>query len=78
MCAHVQIISMYMQDALDELRAQGETVLQEHVERLFPLGLPHINLQGKHHFTLPEVVMQGHRRHFDSFPHLRNCLQRKT
>ena len=35
---------------------------QEDVERLSPLGTRHINLEGKYHFTLPETVVQGHRR----------------
>ena len=52
----------YMQDALDELRAQGAIIRPEDVERLSPLGTRHINLEGKYHFTLPETVAQGHRR----------------
>jgi hypothetical protein len=52
----------YMQDALDELRAQGAIIRPEDIERLSPLGTRHINLEGKYHFTLPETVAQGHRR----------------
>ena len=52
----------YMQDALDELRVQGEVIRQEDIERLSPLGTRHINLEGKYHFTLPETVAQGLRR----------------
>jgi TnpA family transposase len=52
----------YMQDALDERRAQGLEVRQEDVERLAPLRFQHINVHGKYHFTLPESVAQGHRR----------------
>lgn len=52
----------YMQDALNELRAQGGVIRPEDIERLSPLGTRHINLEGKYHFTLPETVVQGHRR----------------
>jgi TnpA family transposase len=52
----------YMQDALDERRAQGQQVRPEDVERLAPLRFQHINVHGKYHFTLPETVAQGHRR----------------
>ncbi len=51
--------AIYMQDAL---RAKGEEVRPEDVERLSPLVLHHINLQGKYHFTLPEGVAQGQHR----------------
>jgi hypothetical protein len=37
-------------------------VLQEDVERLSPLVLQHMNLQGTYHFTLPESVAQGNHR----------------
>jgi len=56
------IHAMYIQDALDELRSQGEIVRPEDVERLSPLVFHHINLQGKYHFTLPEEIAQGHHR----------------
>ena len=52
----------YMQDALDERRAQGQQVRPEDVERLAPIRFRHINVHGKYHFTLPETVAQGHRR----------------
>lgn len=52
----------YMQDALDERRAQEEEVRTEDVERLAPLRFQHMNVHGKYHFTLPESVAQGHRR----------------
>jgi Tn3 transposase DDE domain len=54
--------AMYIQDALDELRASGAVVRPEDVERLSPLVFHHINVQGKYHFTLPEEVAQGHHR----------------
>ncbi len=51
-----------MQDALDDLRAKGHIVLLEDIERLSPLTLQHMNLQGTYHFTLPESVAQGNHR----------------
>lgn len=51
-----------MQDALDELQRSGAVVQPEDIERLSPLGTRHINLEGRYHFTLPEAVVQGHRR----------------
>lgn len=54
--------TLYMQDALDDLRAKGHMVLQEDIERLSPLTLQHMNLQGTYHFTLPESVAQGNHR----------------
>ncbi len=40
--------TLYMQDALDDVRTGGQEVRQEDVERLSPLTLQHINLQGDH------------------------------
>jgi len=54
--------AIYIQDALDELRAQGEVVRPEDVERLSPLVFHHINLQSKYHFILPEEIAQGQHR----------------
>ena len=54
--------TLYMQDALDDVRAGGQEVHQEDVERLSPLTLHHINLQGTYHLTLPEDVAQGNHR----------------
>lgn len=54
--------TLYMQDALDDLRAKGHLALQEEIERLSPLTLQHMNLQGSYHFTLPESVAQANHR----------------
>jgi TnpA family transposase len=54
--------TLYMQDALDDLRAKGHGVLREDIERLSPLTLQHMNLQGTYHLTLPEAVAQGNHR----------------
>jgi TnpA family transposase len=52
----------YMQDALDDLRSNGQVVRPEDVERLAPLRFQHINVHGTYHFVLPESVAQGHHR----------------
>ncbi len=54
--------TLYMQDALDDVRRGGQEVHQEDIERLSPLTLQHINLQGTYHLTLPESVVQGNHR----------------
>lgn len=54
--------TLYMQDALDDLRAKGHEVLREDIERLSPLTLQRMNLQGTYHLTLPELVAQGNHR----------------
>jgi hypothetical protein len=51
-----------MRDALEEVRTGGQEVRQEDVERLSPLTLQHINLQGTYHLTVPESVAQGKHR----------------
>jgi Tn3 transposase DDE domain len=51
-----------MQDALDDLRTKEHEVLREDIERLSPLTLQHMNLQGTYHLTLPESVAQGNHR----------------
>ncbi|GGJ58600.1 Tn3 family transposase [Deinococcus roseus] len=45
--------------ALKHLEEQGVTVLKEDVERLSPFMREHINLLGRYHFEVPEVVKQG-------------------
>lgn len=54
--------TLYMQDALDDVRTGGQEVRQEDVERLSPLTLQHINPQGTDHLSLPESVAQGNYR----------------
>ena len=46
----------YMNAALDELRAQGRTVLDADVARLSPFVRQHLNVHGKYSFLLPELV----------------------
>ncbi len=52
----------YMNAALEHLRAQGFEVRDEDVKRLSPLVHGHINLLGRYHFVLPEVVRRGELR----------------
>lgn len=54
--------TLYIQDAIEDLRAGGQEVRQEDIERVSPLVLQHINLQGTYHLTLPESVAQGNHR----------------
>jgi TnpA family transposase len=54
--------TLYMEAALNHLRQQGATVNPEDVARLSPLGHPHINMLGRYHFNLPELVQQGRMR----------------
>jgi hypothetical protein len=61
--------TLYMQDALNDVRAKGHAVLPEDIERLSPLTLQHMNLQGTYHFILPESVAQGHHRPLRRPPH---------
>ena len=48
--------TIYMDAALDQLRADGHDVRDEDVARLSPLGFDHINMLGRYAFTLPETV----------------------
>jgi len=48
--------TIYMDAALDQLRAGGHDVRDEDVARLSPLGFDHINMLGRYAFTLPETV----------------------
>ncbi|WP_106314979.1 Tn3 family transposase [Legionella pneumophila] len=54
--------TVYMQAALDYLRAQGEVIHQEDEARLSPLGRKHINFLGHFSFMLPKVVAEGQLR----------------
>ncbi|GAB0613464.1 hypothetical protein NB16F74_47890 [Escherichia coli] len=57
-----QCHTIYMQAALDHLRAQGETLNDEDIARLSPLCHGHINMLGHYSFTLAELVTKGHLR----------------
>jgi hypothetical protein len=54
--------TIYMDAALDQLRAEGHEVLAEDVARLLPLSFKHINMLGRYAFTLPDTVARGELR----------------
>jgi TnpA family transposase len=54
--------TIYMDAALDQLRAGGHDVRDEDIARLSPLGFDHINMLGRYAFTLPETVARGELR----------------
>jgi TnpA family transposase len=54
--------TIYMDAALNRLRAEGYEVRDEDVARLSPLGFEHINMLGRYAFTLPEPVARGELR----------------
>jgi TnpA family transposase len=51
----------YMDAALASIGSQ-QSINQEDVARLSPLGHSHINMLGRYHFSLPVAVMQGEMR----------------
>ena len=54
--------TIYMDAALNRLRAEGQEALAADVARLSPLGFKHINMLGRYAFTLPEMVARGELR----------------
>ena len=50
---------MYMEAALNQLRAEGMEVKPEDVARLSPLIHKHIHFQGRYAFALSESVARG-------------------
>ncbi len=62
--------TLYIDAALDQLRAQGHPVADEDVARLSPFVRHHLNVHGKYSFLLPELA--GGRRALrdpDADPH---------
>jgi TnpA family transposase len=51
--------TVYIQKAIDLLKAKGETVNDEDVAMLSPLISKHINILGKYSFVLPKAVRDG-------------------
>jgi TnpA family transposase len=51
--------TIYMDAALDQLRAEGFDLRDEDVGRLSPLGFDHINMLGHYAFVLPDTVARG-------------------
>jgi TnpA family transposase len=54
--------TIYMQAALEQLRAEDYPVREEDVVRLSPLGHEHINMLGRYSFAVPEAVARGELR----------------
>ena len=54
--------TIYMDAALDRLRAEGHDVFPADVARLSPLAFKHINMLGRYAFTLPDIVARGELR----------------
>ena len=54
--------TIYMDAALNQLRAEGYDVRNEDVARLSPLGFDHVNMLGRYAFILPDAVAKGHLR----------------
>ena len=51
--------TLYMEAALQHLRAEGVEVRPEDVARLSPLGYTHLNFLGQYSFDLAEHIAQG-------------------
>jgi TnpA family transposase len=51
--------TIYMEAALNQLRAEGYPVRDEDVARLSPLLHEHINLLGRYSFSVPDAVAKG-------------------
>ena len=54
--------TIYMDAALNQLRAEGYEVKSEDVAHLSPLSFGHINMLGRYAFTLPEIIARGELR----------------
>jgi len=54
--------TLYMQAAIDRLRAEGYPVLDEDIARLNPHVHDHINMLGRYSFSIPESVAHGELR----------------
>ena len=50
--------TVYMDAALNQLRAEGHDVRDEDVARLSPLSFDHVNMLGRYAFILPDAVAQ--------------------
>ena len=54
--------TLYIDAALQQLRAEGFLVRPKDVARLSPLVFDHINLLGRYAFAVPEAVQRGELR----------------
>ncbi len=53
--------TVYIDTALQQLRAQGYPIKDEDVARLSPFMRKHINVHGKYSFALPDLPEGGRR-----------------
>ena len=54
--------TIYIAEALKQLRSEGHPVADEDVVRLSPLLHEHINMLGRYSFSVPEAVTKGELR----------------
>ncbi len=54
--------TIYIDAALDQLRAEDHVILDEDVARLSPLGSRHIDMLGRYALTIPDMVARGELR----------------
>ena len=54
--------TIYMQAAIDQLRAGGLHIDDADIARLSPISWSHINFLGRYDFTVPEPVLNGQLR----------------
>jgi TnpA family transposase/site-specific recombinase XerD len=66
--------TVYMNAAIEALRAQGVSVAPEDIARLSPFGHKHINYLGHYSFILSEIIRQGGLRPFRSMEQLLDLI----
>ena len=54
--------TLYINAALEQLKAEGYPIRSEDVARLSPLVFDHINLLGRYAFSVPDSVIRGELR----------------
>ena len=54
--------TIYMQDALDQLKQNGLPILDDDVAGLWPLRHEHMNVLGHYSFTLADTILAGKHR----------------
>ncbi|WP_331767909.1 Tn3 family transposase [Embleya sp. NBC_00896] len=54
--------SVYIQESVAQLRAQGHHIADADLARLSPLGHDHIRIHGRYSFALPAEVAGGQLR----------------
>ena len=54
--------TVYMDAALNHLRAESFDVRNEDVARLSPLSFDHVNMLGRYAFILPDQIARGELR----------------